>query len=309
MNLSIIIPTYNRVEVLQETFQALIKAIENMNVEVIIVNDNKNNLLNPADYKHPKVKFVDNPKQGAASARNYGASLTSRELLLFLDDDIIVNKTSIETSISLLLSINKSVVNCNWEYEPSYRNQLRSKQFGRYLEYINYTTLKGWCDPKLKWVDNGYINTSSTFSAFLMIKKIDFDLIKGYDENIPLAGYEDNDLGLKLMNHEFKILINTKSVIIHNEIDRNTLSEYLERKMLYGINKFKAFQIGHQSAYIHYTPIKKIYYHILLKLEMPIYLLTKLLPNNKVFDKLYFLLVNRLVGINIFKGFSLNQDK
>ena len=46
--------------------------------------------------------IINNPKIGASSARNSGVKKSSGELLLFLDDDIIVNSSNIIKILSLL---------------------------------------------------------------------------------------------------------------------------------------------------------------------------------------------------------------
>ncbi len=89
MKFSIIIPTYNRIELLEKAIQSVIKQTY-LNFEIIVVNDN------PLDKieidilikKYDKVKVIHHlNSKGASSARNTGIINSTGEIIAFLDDD------------------------------------------------------------------------------------------------------------------------------------------------------------------------------------------------------------------------------
>ena len=88
---SVIIPTKERESILFDTLARLAGALNGVVAEVIVINDSKtSNLVLLKDFDFAIV--VDNPGQGVASARNFGASLAKSDLLWFIDDDMWIEK-------------------------------------------------------------------------------------------------------------------------------------------------------------------------------------------------------------------------
>ncbi len=81
MKLSIIIPTKDRIEILNRTVENLVEAIKDVDAEIIIINDSKNPLS--LSINSNKKQIINNHKSGAASARNYGVKKTLGQILLF----------------------------------------------------------------------------------------------------------------------------------------------------------------------------------------------------------------------------------
>ena len=92
MDLSVIIPTYNRKDLLLYTLESLnIKLHPNVKFEIIIVDDNSTD--GTAEFvmdKFPGSVFVKNAGQGAAMARNQGLQMSTGKYILFLDSDDII---------------------------------------------------------------------------------------------------------------------------------------------------------------------------------------------------------------------------
>ena len=91
MDISIIIPTYNRNNLLYKHLAIAFQELSGLSYEILVINDSKTNIVNiPQDWQSA-ISVYNNPKQGVASARNYGASLAKSDNLLFVDDDMIIN--------------------------------------------------------------------------------------------------------------------------------------------------------------------------------------------------------------------------
>lgn len=87
---SIIIPTYNRPELLREAVDSALS--QTVPVEVIVVNDGgvkPNNL--PKD-----VRFYDRPHKGAPDTANYAISKATGDFIFNLDDDDLLAENCIE---------------------------------------------------------------------------------------------------------------------------------------------------------------------------------------------------------------------
>ncbi len=92
--ISIIIPTYNRRELLVSVLQDLEKqSLPADQIEVIVVDDGSKDdtaEVEKMTWAFP-LRYVRQNNQGAAAARNNGALLAAGTILFFLDDDIHVN--------------------------------------------------------------------------------------------------------------------------------------------------------------------------------------------------------------------------
>jgi len=100
MEVSIIIPTYNRTEELKEALESII-AQTKLPKEVLIVDDSEHdeiqNLVkqkkNEFEFKGVTLKYIRNEKERSlAIARNIGIEHSTGDIVLFLDDDVILDR-------------------------------------------------------------------------------------------------------------------------------------------------------------------------------------------------------------------------
>ena len=97
MFISVIIPTYNRVDTLQKCLQHITnQSIGTDNYEVIIVDDCSTDTTPEfcSDYvsKNSNIVYERNEhNKGLASTRNVGIRLSKGDLFVFLDNDLLVN--------------------------------------------------------------------------------------------------------------------------------------------------------------------------------------------------------------------------
>lgn len=112
MIVSIIIPTYNRTDELKETLRSILNQTM-LPIEVIIVDDSNNNevenVVHELDSKFKKrsisLNYLKNNKgRSLTAARNLGVKESCGEIILFLDDDVLLDKNYIE---ELLLTYHK----------------------------------------------------------------------------------------------------------------------------------------------------------------------------------------------------------
>ena len=305
MSVSIIIPTKDRGDVFRKTFEAACMSIEGIQAEIIVINDSKTSSLNIID--SDIVKVINNPKSGVASARNLGAKNSKYDCLLFLDDDIIINKENLVTALNFI-SLNKNcVLNLNWTYPPELMERIKSSSFGRFLFVYGFTSLRGW-HRDLYWDDENIFNSELAASYFLMIKKADFDKISGYNEAFPHAGAEDFDFAKRILKHNIQSVINPKSTVYHNEADRIDLEKWLDRKRRSAETRNVAVKLGYEEMNLVTTKSKKAIVLFMYNFRKIILGLLKLIPNNKYFDFIYFRLVNNLMAMYLYKGF-FNSNK
>jgi GT2 family glycosyltransferase len=304
MIISIIIPTYNRNTILYKHLSIAYTALQGLDYEIIVINDSKNNTVDiPAEWsKH--ISVVNNPKQGVASARNLGASLAKSEKLLFIDDDMIINRRSVDRAIAFLDEHKNACLNINWLYPDDLNNNLEAYQFGRYLIHFGFTTLRGWLGAAFDWQENQLQKVGLAASYFLAMSRECFEKSGKYDENFPFSGYEDHDFAVRLNRNGINSYLDTGYLVWHNEADRVQLGGWMQRKYRGGQTQKVAVSMGHKDVAIHYSKLKANIYFLISKVDFIFEIALKLIPNYKIFDLLYFRIVNILLGINLYKGYT-----
>jgi GT2 family glycosyltransferase len=105
-SVSIIIPTRNRPRNSEDLLQSILQQTQPP-LEVIIVDDSDNdltkNLVKQYEGEFTKIgskfKYIKGPKDGLPAARNLGVKFAEGDLILFLDDDTLLEKNVIQTLI------------------------------------------------------------------------------------------------------------------------------------------------------------------------------------------------------------------
>ena len=299
--ISVIIPTFDRGDLFDECIQSVLESISSLD-EIIVINDSKTNSLK-LKISDNRIRVFDNPKSGVASARNLGAFHAQGEYLLFIDDDMLINPDAIASCYQLILSNPLSAINSDWIYPPEELNKALKTSFGRYLHHIQFTSLKGWCTD-LKWKENGIVRANGITSQFLLIRK---DLVLsagGYNESFPFSGFEDYDFGKRLEKSGCQFIINTQCLIYHNEKDRIQLKPFLERKKRGGFTRIKGVELGYSELTISFGLLKKMYLQCLFLVKPVFTFFSRMIPNSKATDPIYRFIINRLIGIAIYEGYS-----
>lgn len=301
MELSIIIPTKDRGEVFYHTLTCAIESTLHMDAEIIVVNDSRKTQLTIPN--NQRVRLIINPKSGVAAARNIGVKNSTGELLLFLDDDIVISKDSIDHMVKLHQEKENACFNVNWEYPMALQERLQRLQFGRFLKTHGFTSFKGWYDDP-SWVDNALFPSRSIASFHLSIKRTDFDKTDGYNEQFPHAGFEDYDFPLQLKKAGIAFFIDTTIKVYHNEADRLNLENWLNSQERRAATRKVAVELGYAELTIDYGFIKSGVLRIVNFLYMPLMGLLKSIPNRALLDSIYFKIVAVLQAGKIFKGYT-----
>ena len=91
---SIVIPTYNRLPILQKCLQAMEAQDFTQPYEIVVVDDGSTDgtveFLQSHTNEFPHVKLFLQNHEGAAIARNTGIDLAQGETIVFIDSDLVV---------------------------------------------------------------------------------------------------------------------------------------------------------------------------------------------------------------------------
>lgn len=107
LTLSIVIPTYNREKDLIKCIESIV-AQTKLPTEVIVIDDGNisdstKNLLHFLLEKSHKIifKYFKKDKPGLAESKNLGAKASKGDIVLFLDDDVILERNYLENLITI----------------------------------------------------------------------------------------------------------------------------------------------------------------------------------------------------------------
>jgi glycosyltransferase involved in cell wall biosynthesis len=292
--ISIILPTYNRFEIVRETIQKIISIKTDILFEIIVVNDGAEL---PFTIEHPLLTVLKNPKRGAASARNYGASHAKFSILFFIDDDMWITENSLIAIRKLSENgfLNTNCVLLNWRYPDELIQKMSQNKIGRYLLHADYHKLEGRLHQKID--DHvSLLKINSVGSGSFVINKLLFDSIGQYNESFVFQG-EDIELSEKLLQNKTGIYLYTQLTCFHNQKDRLDINEFTDRDYRGYLSQFKNNSSSPKPAIL-----KQLFFTLLLPFNHIIRYLFNQIPNNSAFDRITFRIIGILSSIAYFKA-------
>ena len=192
MKFSIIIPTFNRNDLLNRCLLHLIPEFQTTicPYEVIVSDDSIDDNAKELILKNfPWVKYISGPKTGPASNRNNGAKYAMGEWIIFLDDDCIPGKDWI-SSYEIAKKINPKFLVLEGK-------TIADRERKRFDEEAP-VNLEG---------DN-------LWSCNFAIQKELFFSLSGFDEGFPYAAMEDTDFQCRV-KFKNQILFVPNALVIH----------------------------------------------------------------------------------------------
>lgn len=230
MKISVIIPTYNRKNILIKCLDALFEQTYPMDdFEIVVVDDGSTDgtesIVKDRMVKSPVgLRYFKQEKKGPAAARNMGIESAKGEIVLFIGDDIIASPLLLEEHV---------------KWHNKYSNDS--------LAVLGYVTWSPDIEitPFLEWLDEsgaqfGYklINDPDNvsyrfyYTSNASVKK-EFLLKHGlFDEDFPYAAMEDIEIAYRLKDKGLKIVYKKSALAYHeHKID---MENFLKRSELVG---------------------------------------------------------------------------
>jgi glycosyltransferase involved in cell wall biosynthesis len=305
--LSIVLPTKDRHPILFKTVRSILDSIDGIRCELFIIdNSTISDIQLPTELQGPFIQVLKNPgnRNSVFASRNYGASIARAKLLLFIDDDIIVNEKAIRFTIEHHANQEKTATNVAWTYPPDLINLMQKNAFGRYLIHAGFTSMRELYGLK-RWKENTVFESGEVASFFLGIPKKLFDDTGGYEER---HLHEGTDISLinNLHKNNVKMHINSSVIVYHNEEDRIDMHNWLERKKRVGEIHAYAEKIGEQKAHeMHYSSFRCIILPFIWSFRwLFLFLSGSLFSRMKFLDKFTFKLISALNEAYMYRGYS-----
>ncbi|MFE8071678.1 glycosyltransferase family A protein [Marinobacteraceae bacterium S3BR75-40.1] len=102
-DVSVIVPLYNRADVVAGTIDSILSQDFDGEVEIIVVDDGStDNAAQTVPSRYPQITYLQKNNGGVSSARNYGMAKASGRYIAFLDSDDLFEPDKLSTSIELL---------------------------------------------------------------------------------------------------------------------------------------------------------------------------------------------------------------
>ena len=203
MNVSVIIPTYNRKPILKKCLKALENQILNENIinyEVIVVDDGSTDGTtswirnNNESLSH--VVLYEQEHGGAALGRNLGVMKSKYEIIIFIDSDLIVLNDFIACHVNKLLF--------SWN-----KNNKKCFTYGSVINTSNFTNPESE-RYKLTDVSFAYFATGNVAISKELLLNIGL-----FDTSFSLYGWEDLELGERLKKLGTKLVKCPEAVGFH----------------------------------------------------------------------------------------------
>lgn len=187
--ISIIIPTFNRIDLLKRAIKS-IQSQTYTNWEIIIIDnfskDGTEQYIN--DITSNEIKFLRCHNNGnIAFSRNKGAEISSGSYLAFLDSDDWWHKNKLEKSV---IEIDK------YNYDVTYHDC--------YIEGKNISKITRGRSLKTDSYSDLLLNGNTIVTSSVLLKKSVFTEVGGFSENTNRIGWEDYDLWIKLSKKNYK---------------------------------------------------------------------------------------------------------
>ena len=213
---SVIIPVYNRVKVIDRSINSVINQTYPIN-EIIVIDDGSNDgTYDLVKRNFPQVILKYQENKGVSNARNVGIKLAKSKWIAFLDSDDEWLPKKVEEQISLL-NINLSFKICHTD-EVWIRNQVRINPMEKHRKYGG--------DIYNKCLPLCVISPSS-----IIIHKDIFNDIGLFDEELPVC--EDYDMWLRICSKYSVLFLDQKLINKYGGHDDQLSKKY------WGMDRFR----------------------------------------------------------------------
>jgi GT2 family glycosyltransferase len=247
--LSVVIPTYNRAEMLVRVLDALTAQQDAPEFETIVINDGSTDDTEQRIGGRSEITFRTQTNSGPGRARNHGVSLARGTFVVFIGDDTVPEPRFLAEHARVHReSSDDPLVAC-----LGYTGWPRAERVTAFMDYINdYGLQFGY-----KLIRDGEVVPFNFFYTSNI--SIDRELLAAhpFDTTFPSAAWEDIELAYRLDALGLKIRYNAKAVTRHHH--PMTVDSFARRQYTVGKSGAIFFrkhpELGHFLGAHDETPI------------------------------------------------------
>jgi len=239
MYFSVVIPTYNRLDMLLRVLDALERQVDAPPFEVIVINDGSKDETEAVVSQRKGITFRTQPNGGPGRARNHGVSLAKGRFIVFIGDDTVPEPRFLAEHARVHReSADDPMVAC-----LGYTGWPRNARVTAFMDYINdYGLQFGY-----KLIRDGQVVPFNFFYTSNI--SIDRQLLTDhpFDTTFPSAAWEDIELAYRLERLGLRIRYNERAVTRHHH--PMTIDSFARRQYTVGKSGAIFFQkhpeLGH----------------------------------------------------------------
>ncbi len=214
--ISVIIPTFNRLDILKQTLQSYNnQSLNSSYFEMIIINDGSSDgtyqfLQSCSDLFKYNITTIHQENSGPNAARERGVKIAKGDILLITGDDMVPSANFLQEH---LLSHSKYHLDnyavlgfIDWHKDIKVDN------------FMRYITKEGGEQFGFDFIKDGeFVNYPLFYTSNISLKRNfikDLDYI--FDKDFTYPAYDDIELGFRLSLKGMKIFYNKKAVVYHH---------------------------------------------------------------------------------------------
>ncbi len=210
MDVSVVIPTFNRQAALSRCLNAMPH-----DVEVVVVDDGATDgtgeVVNRC--QHPKLRYVKQLNRGPASARNAGIQAARGGLIVFTDDDCVPLDPWPWPLVERMKREQDSVAGVGGRVIP-----FKDGVFSRYYTFHRILEPPESC--------------SYLVTANCLYRRDALELVGGFDEGIKHPGGEDTGIAVKIRDAGLGLVYEPRAIVRHEY--RESLVDFVRTFYRYG---------------------------------------------------------------------------
>ncbi|MGB9768055.1 MULTISPECIES: glycosyltransferase family 2 protein [Dictyoglomus] len=203
MDISVVIPTYNRKKILEITLPNILNQDFEGEYEIIVSDDGSedetSSYIKELQGKYKNLKYIkNNERKGPAYARNRAIEIAKGKLMVFIDSDIFVKKDFLKN-----------------HFEIQKKNNFNILVQGPVINTYNWE--KPWEEKfKLRDISSAYFATGNASIPKEILLKAGF-----FDENFTFYGWEDLELGIRIKKLNIPKITSEKVTVWHIQTPPN----------------------------------------------------------------------------------------
>ena len=215
IDLSIIIPVYNREDFLPYCLDSIEENKTQYCYEIIAIDDgstdNSIKILEDYSKKYKNIKVIKEPNQGAASARNNGLNHATGKYVAFIDSDDYISNDFIEKLLTIAMNNDCDIVNCGYYIKDN------DKLISKYGKVIR--------------TEKGILTDILNIDGFLCMKIIKIELL--FDVRLPEGYWYEDMIVRSLILSKCKKFVSIKDCLYYYRQHSSNISKVVEHTTNY----------------------------------------------------------------------------
>jgi len=226
VNLTVVVPTHNRSDVLARALRGLLDQSSSPDsYEIVVVDDGSTDdtsqIVARAETSDARLRYFRQDNKGPAAARNLGAKEAKGEILLFTGDDCLPDRNLVQEHLRAHEEAGDVGVLGHVTWHP----EVKITPFMRFLESGPQFGFGQIGDPE-------NVSIWHFYTANCSIRRHWIEDVGGFDEDFKYAAFEDAELAYRMQQRGLRIVYRPSARSYHHHA--TTFEQHLSRQRVCG---------------------------------------------------------------------------